>query len=164
MRAVEFDKYGGPEELHVRTVPRPEPRAGEVLIRVHGTSVNPVDVTIRSGRMKLMSGRRFPKRTGIDFAGEVTALGAGITELAVGDRVWGFLGGVSGRTGAAAEYVTAKAGTVSMAPGCVDLVHAAALPSVGVTALRALRDVVRLAPGEELLVVGASGGVGSTAI
>jgi len=62
MRAVEFDKYGGPEELHVRTVPRPEPRAGEVLVRVHGTSVNPVDVTIRSGRMKLMSGRRFPKR------------------------------------------------------------------------------------------------------
>ena len=83
MRAVEFDKYGGPEELHVRTVPRPEPRAGEVLVRVHGTSVNPVDVTIRSGRMKLMSGRRFPKRTGIDFAGEVTALGAGITEIGV---------------------------------------------------------------------------------
>jgi NADPH:quinone reductase-like Zn-dependent oxidoreductase len=164
MRAVEYDRYGGPEVLTVRTVPRPEPRAGEVLIRVLGTSVNPIDAKIRSGGMKVMSGRRFPKRTGLDFAGEVAALGAGVTDLAVGQRVWGFLGGISGRTGAAAEYLTAKPTAVSPAPTTVDLVQAAALPSVGVTALRGLRDVVRLAAGDELLVVGASGGVGSTAI
>src|SRR5689334_11787617 len=108
MRAVEYDRYGGPEELSLRTVARPEPGAGQALVRVHGTSVNPVDVTIRSGGMKLMSGRRFPKRTGLDFAGEVTALGSGVTDVEVGQRVWGFLGGVSGRTGAAAEYLVVK--------------------------------------------------------
>ncbi|GAA3716660.1 NAD(P)-dependent alcohol dehydrogenase [Nonomuraea antimicrobica] len=164
MRAVEYDRYGGPEELSVRTVARPEPRAGQVLIRVHGTSVNPVDVTIRSGEMKLMAGRRFPKRTGLDYAGEVTALGPGVTDVKIGQRVWGFLGDVSGRTGAAAEYVAVKTSALGPAPARVDLTLAAALPSVGVTALRALRDVLRLASGEELLVVGASGGVGSTAI
>ncbi|GAA4637226.1 NAD(P)-dependent alcohol dehydrogenase [Actinoallomurus vinaceus] len=164
MRAVEYDRYGGPEELRVRTVPRLEPRAGEVLVRVHGTSVNPIDVKIRSGGMAMMSGRRFPKRTGLDFAGEVTALGPGVTDAAVGQRVWGFLGDVKGRIGAAAEYITVKTSALSLAPGGVDLVQAAALPSVGVTALRALRNVLRLAPGEDLLVVGASGGVGSAAI
>ncbi|WP_329424654.1 NAD(P)-dependent alcohol dehydrogenase [Streptosporangium sp. NBC_01495] len=164
MRTVEYDRYGSAEELAVRTVPAPEPRAGEVLIRVHGSSINPIDVKIRSGGMKIMSGRRFPKRTGLDFAGEVTALGAGVSDLAVGQRVWGFLGDVAGRAGAAAEYLTAKPSAVSAAPTTVGLVRAAALPSVGVTALRALRDVVRLKPGEDLLVVGASGGVGSAAI
>ncbi|MEU6431859.1 NADP-dependent oxidoreductase [Microbispora sp. NPDC046973] len=164
MRAVEYDRYGGPEELSVRTVARPEPRAGQVLVRVHGTSVNPVDVTIRSGGMKLMAGRRFPKRTGLDYAGEVIALGRGVTDVEVGQRVWGFLSDVSGRIGAAAEYVAVKASGLGPAPARVDLTWAAALPSVGVTALRALRDVLRLAAGEDLLVVGASGGVGSTAI
>ncbi|MEV4116930.1 NADP-dependent oxidoreductase [Nonomuraea sp. NPDC049695] len=164
MRAVEYDRYGGPEELSVRTVARPEPGAGQALIRVHGTSVNPVDVTIRSGGMKLMAGRRFPKRTGLDFAGEVTELGPGATDVKVGQRVWGFLGDVRGRTGATAEYVAVKISALGPAPARVDLTLAAALPSVGVTALRALRDVLRLASGEELLVVGASGGVGSTAI
>ncbi|TCM40229.1 NAD(P)-dependent alcohol dehydrogenase [Kribbella sp. VKM Ac-2568] len=164
MRAVEYTKYGAADELAVRTVPKPEPRKGQVLIRVHGSSVNPTDLQIRSGKLRMMTGRRFPKRIGLDFAGEVVAVGSGVSDLAVGQRVWGFLGEVSGRTGAAAEFVAAKATAVSLAPSSIELVVAGALPSVGVTALRAVRDVLKVKAGERLLVVGASGGVGSTAI
>jgi len=164
MRAVEYDRYGAPELLRVREVARPAPGAGQVLVRVHGTTVSPTDAVLRAGGMKLMSGRRFPKRTGLDFAGEVAALGAGATDLAVGQAVWGFLGDVSGKVGAAAEFVPVKVAALSQAPSSVDLVEAAALPSVGVTALVGLRDVLQLQAGERLLVIGASGGVGSAAV
>ncbi|WP_326574580.1 NAD(P)-dependent alcohol dehydrogenase [Streptomyces sp. NBC_00481] len=164
MRAVQYDRYGGPEVLSVRTVPRPPPGPGQVLVRVHATSVNPIDVKIRSGAMRLITGRRFPKRTGLDFAGEVVELGSEVTDLTVGEHVWGILGDFSGREGAAGAYILAKAQAISAAPSGTDLVAAAALPSVGVTALRALRDTLRLRSGQRLLVVGASGGVGSTAI
>jgi NADPH:quinone reductase-like Zn-dependent oxidoreductase len=165
MRAVEYTRYGDAGELAVRQVPRPAVSAGRVLVRVHGSSVNPTDVEIRAGRMRLMTGRRFPKRIGLDFAGEVVAVDSdGVTGVAVGERVWGFLSDISGRTGAAAEYVSVKPAAISTAPVSVDLVAAAALPSVGVTALRALRDVLRIRKGERLLVVGASGGVGGTAV
>jgi NADPH:quinone reductase-like Zn-dependent oxidoreductase len=164
MRAVEYDRYGGPEVLRVRQVARPAVRAGQVLVRVHGTTVSPTDAVLRGGGMKLVSGRRFPKRTGLDFAGEVAEVGAGITDLSAGQRVWGFLGDVSGRVGAAAEFIPVKPAALSPAPAGIDLVEAAALPSVGVTALCALRDSLRLRSGDRLLVVGGSGGVGSAAI
>ncbi|WP_259407910.1 NAD(P)-dependent alcohol dehydrogenase [Streptomyces akebiae] len=164
MRAAQYDRYGGPEVLSVGTVPRPSPGPGQVLVRVHASSVNPVETKIRSGAMRLMTGRRFPKRTGFDFAGEVVELGSKVSDVTVGEHVWGMLSDFSGRTGAAGEYLLAKPQSISTAPSGTDLVAAAALPSVGVTALRALRDSLRLRPGQRLLVVGASGGVGSTAV
>lgn len=163
MRAVQYDRYGGPEVLSVRSVPRPSPGPGHVLVRVHASSVNPMDVTIRSGGLRLMTGRRFPKHTGSDFTGEVVESGSDVTGFAVGEPVWGILGDVSGRTGTACEYTLVKPQAISAAPSRTDLVSAAALPSVGVTALRAL-DALGLRSGQRLLVVGASGGVGSTAI
>ncbi|MDX2941733.1 MULTISPECIES: NAD(P)-dependent alcohol dehydrogenase [Streptomyces] len=164
MRAVRYDRYGGPEVLSVGAVPRPSPGPGQVLVRVHASSVNPIDVKIRSGGMRLVTGRRFPKRTGGDFAGEVVALGGKVTDVTVGEHVWGILSDVSGRTGAAGEYVLAKPQAISTAPSGTDLVSAAALPAVGITALQALRDTLRLRSGQRLLVVGASGGVGSAAV
>lgn len=164
MRAVEYDRYGAAEELQIRTVPRPTPKAREALVRVVGTTINPIDVSIRSGDMRILTGRKFPKRTGRDFTGEVIALGSGVNDLSTGQRVWGFLTGLSGRVGTAAEYITVRATAVSSAPMTIDPVEAAALPSVGVTALHALRDVLRVRPGNRLLIVGASGGVGSVAI
>ncbi|WP_416966920.1 NAD(P)-dependent alcohol dehydrogenase [Streptomyces sp. 4F14] len=164
MRAVRYNRYGGPEVLSVGDVPRPSPGPGQVLVRVHASSVNPMDVKIRSGGLRLISGRRFPKGTGGDFAGEVVALGSKVTDVTVGEHVWGILGDVSGRAGAAGEYVLAKPRAISAAPSGTDLVAAAALPAVGITALRALRDTLRLRSGQRLLVVGASGGVGSTAV
>ncbi|GAB2558768.1 NAD(P)-dependent alcohol dehydrogenase [Nocardia heshunensis] len=164
MRAVEYDRYGGPEVLEVRDVPRPQPGPRQVQVRVRATAVNPVDTKIRSGAMKLMSGRRFPKRIGGEFAGEITALGTEVGDLAVGTRVWGFLGEVSGKAGAAAQYLVADAASIGPAPATLDTTAAAALPTGGVTALLALRDALKVAPGHRLLVVGASGGVGSAAV
>ncbi|GAB2789467.1 NAD(P)-dependent alcohol dehydrogenase [Amycolatopsis magusensis] len=161
MRAALYDRYGGPGVLYEGTVPAPVPRAGEVLVRVHATSVNGGEPTVRAGKLRAVAGRGFPKRTGVDFAGEVAALGNGVSRFTIGDRVWGVLG----RTfGTAAEYVAVSADRPALAPAGLDLVRAAALPAAGTTALTALRDKARLGSGERLLVRGGAGGVGSIAV
>jgi NADPH:quinone reductase-like Zn-dependent oxidoreductase len=162
MRAVQFDKYGGPEVLQLRTVAVPSPGLDEMLVRVHASGLNPKDSVVRSGGFRPFSGRRFPRGTGYDFAGEIVRAGAAVTDLAPGAPVWGFLDGYMG--GAAADYLTAPRAWMSEMPERLDWVEAAAMPLVATTALQALRDVARLAPGERLLIKGASGGVGSAAI
>ncbi|MCK1817062.1 NAD(P)-dependent alcohol dehydrogenase [Streptomyces sp. XM4011] len=157
MRAALYDRYGPPEVLYEGTVPTPVPRPGEVLVRVHAAGVNGGDLHARAGRVKVVTGRRFPQRTGIDFTGEIVGPGP-----ASGARVWGLL--PRGRFGSAAEYVTVRPRQLSLAPAGLSPAEAAALPGTGTTALRALRDEARLRPGERLLVRGAAGGVGSMAV
>ncbi|MGK3209239.1 NAD(P)-dependent alcohol dehydrogenase [Amycolatopsis sp. MEPSY49] len=162
MKAVLYDRYGGPDVLYVSRVPRPTPAPGEVLVRVRAFSVNGGELAARSGELRLLTGRKFPQRVGLDFTGEVAALGTGTTTVAVGDRVWGVLGRTAG-FGSAAEYVTVPADRLGPVPDGLDLVDAAALP-VATTAVTALRDKAALRPGERLLVRGAAGGVGNTAV
>ncbi|GGY94908.1 NAD(P)-dependent alcohol dehydrogenase [Streptomyces poonensis] len=169
MKAVLFDRFGGPEVLYVGQVPRPEPASGEVLVRVRALSVNGGELTARSGRAALLTGRKFPQRIGLDFTGEVVALGPGEsgvgpepgTAIRIGDRVWGVLGRTA--FGSAAEYVTVRPDRLGRVPDGLDLVAAAALP-VGTTAITALRDKAALRSGERLLVRGAAGGVGNVAV
>ncbi|MFI9005653.1 NAD(P)-dependent alcohol dehydrogenase [Actinosynnema sp. NPDC053489] len=158
MRAALFDRYGPPDVLYEGEVPEPVVGPGEVLVRVHAVSVNGGEVVGRSGRLKVLLGNGFPKRVGIDFAGEVVS-GPG---FAPGTPVWGGL--PRGRFGSAAEYVAVRPRQLAPSPAGLDLVAAAALPAVGTTAITALRDRARLRPGERLLVRGASGGVGSVAV
>lgn len=161
MRAALYDSYGPPEVLYEGRVPVPSPGPGEVLVRVHAASVNGGELAGRSGRVRLVTGRRFPLRTGLDFTGEVAAVDAGVKGLREGARVWGAL--PRGRFGSAAEYVTVRPRQFAYAPEGLDLVEAVALP-VGTTAITALRDVAQLRAGERLLVRGASGGVGNVAV
>lgn len=166
MRAALYDGYGSPEVLYEGTAPKPVAGPGEVLVRVHAASVNGGELTGRAGKIRLvtgLAGRGFPKRTGIDFAGEVAALGSPMPALAPGDRVWGALARSQG-FGSAAEFVVVRPRQLALAPAGFDLVQAAALPGVGTTVITALRDKARLTAGERLLVRGASGGVGSVAV
>jgi NADPH:quinone reductase-like Zn-dependent oxidoreductase len=161
-RVVQFDRYGGPETLKIGWRPRPVAGPGEILVRVHATALNPKDAMIRSGALRLQSGRTFPRGTGFDVAGEVAATGPGVADLEPGGRVWGFLDGTMG--GAAADYVVIPRSCVARMPARLGWTEGAALPLVATAALQALRNVARLAAGERVLIRGASGGVGSAAI
>ena len=153
MRAVQFDRYGPPDVLELRTIPVPTPGPDEILVRVHASGLNPKDTAVRDGSLRLLTGRTFPRGTGYDFAGEIAG---------TGDRVWGFLDGFLG--GAAAEYVAVRRNWLAPMPARLDWIEAAALPLVATTALRGLRHAAGLRAGERVLIKGASGGVGSAAI
>ncbi|MCL2552937.1 MAG: NADP-dependent oxidoreductase [Actinomycetia bacterium] len=162
MKAVRFHEYGEPEVLRYEDVEQPVPGAGQVRIRVAGTSFNGVDGTIRGGFMQGPIPVTLPHTPGIDVAGTVDALGEGVDGVEVGDQVVGFLS-MDG-DGAAAQYVLAPAGILAAAPRHVPLPDTAALPAVGLTAWQALFDHGKLAAGQRVLINGAGGAVGGYAV
>ncbi|MFB9689471.1 NADP-dependent oxidoreductase [Amycolatopsis plumensis] len=162
MKAVRFHEYGNPEVLRYEEVAVPVPGAGQVRVRVAATSFNSVDGNIRGGFMRGPIPVALPHTPGLDVAGVVDALGAGVDGFAVGDRVVGFL--PMDKTGAAAEYVIAPAEVLTAAPTNVPLADAAALPLVGLTAYQALFDHGKLTAGQRVLVNGAGGAVGGYAV
>lgn len=165
MKAVQITGFGAPDVLRVTDVDRPVPGAGEVLVAVEATSVNGHDALLRSGAMRIVSGRRFPIGTGLDFAGVVAAVGPDVRTRAVGERVWGTVHprGKHAVAGAA-EFVVVAADRVGPTPEGLTSVEAASLVVAGATALIALRDSVKLVKGERVLVRGAAGGVGTALV
>jgi NADPH:quinone reductase-like Zn-dependent oxidoreductase len=162
MKAVRFHEYGDPGVLRYEDVELPLPGAGEVRVRVAGTSFNSVDATIRGGFMRGPIPVVLPHTPGIDVAGTVDALGEGVDGIAVGDDVIGFL--PMDGAGAAAEYVLAPAEVLAPAPKSLPLADAAAVPVVGLTAYQALFDHGELTAGQRVLVNGAGGAVGGYAV
>ncbi|WP_026204559.1 NADP-dependent oxidoreductase [Actinomycetospora chiangmaiensis] len=162
MKAVRFHEYGGPEVLRHEEVDLPAPGAGQVRLRVAATTFNPVDDGIRGGWLQGPFPVVLPHTPGIDVAGTVDALGAGVSGWQVGDEVVGFLPMLE--DGAAAEYVLAPAEVLATAPRGVPLTDAAALPSVGLTAWQALVDDAKVTAGQRVLVNGAGGAVGGFAV
>lgn len=158
MRAVVIDKAGGPEVLELREVPTPAPCRGEVRVRVHATAVNRADLLQRAGAYPAPAGvpADIP---GLELAGEVDAVGEGVTELALGDRVYGLVGG-----GAYAEQVVAHARTLARMPSGMSFVDAAAVPEAFLTAWDAMVDQARLGAGETVLIHAAASGVGTAAL
>lgn len=159
MKAVRIHDYGGPEALVYEDAPRPEPGPGEVLIKVHAAGVNPLDWKVRQGYLKEHVPRRLPLIPGLDVSGVVEAAGAGVTAFRRGDEVYGMLD-VS-RDGAYADYVVAAEGLLAKKPVRLDHVRAAAVPLAALTAYHALNETLGLEAGQKILVLGASGGVGS---
>lgn len=163
MKAVQYDDYGGREKLYLADVPDPgDPGAGGLRVRVHASSVNPVDGKIRRGELKLLAGHRFPKRPGIDFSGVVEAVGAGVVSIAAGDAVYGSVAQMG--HGAFAEHVVVHAASVAPKPASMPHALAAGVPVVGIAALQVLRDLVKVAAGDRILVNGCTGGVGLYAL
>lgn len=120
MRTALYDRYGPPDALRVGDVPIPVPGVGEVRVRVFATSINGGDLLSRSGKLRLLTGSRFPKLPGIEFTGEVAELGEATAPFAVGDPVWGSLHRsqhARGTGGAAAKYVVVPVGRSGRCPG-----------------------------------------------
>lgn len=165
MRAAVYDRYGPPEQVvSVRTVPVPALGADDVLVRVGAASVNALDWHLVTGLPMFARpalGLRHPKRQvpGADVAGVVEAVGANVTRLGIGDRVFGEVPG-----GGFAEFVVAPADWLVPVPEGVGIEQAATLGVAAETALQGLRDWGGLRPGQRVLVNGASGGVGSFAV
>ena len=170
MKAAIYTSYGAPDTVHLAEVPTPAPGPSEVLVRVHASTVTTADWRLRASAFpgllwlpgRLMTGLLRPRNPGLgmEVAGEIVAIGAGVTRFHVGQRVFGF-----SRGGGHAEYVVfpETAALIETPPQLSDA-EAASLPFGAISALEFLRDIARVTPGQHVLVVGASGGVGVYAV
>ena len=158
MKAVLLRGYGDVNHLAYEDVPMPRPSAGEVLVKVIATSINPVDWKLRRGDLKDVMKLKFPVILGRDIAGEVVSVGEGVMRLKPGERVLGMV------NQAYAEYVVCRADDLARIPETLPSVAAAALPLVVLTGAQLIELGVRPRSGETLLITGAVGGVGRTAV
>lgn len=163
MKAIVYEKYGPPDVLELREVEKPTPKDNEVLVKVRSASVNPYDWHFMRGEpyfMRLFVGLRTPKRNGlgVDYAGQVEAVGKDVTQFQPGDKLYG-----TGH-GAFAEYLCVPEIEAVLKPANLTFNQAAAVPLAALTALQGLRDAGQLQPGQRVLIIGASGGVGTFAV
>jgi NADPH:quinone reductase-like Zn-dependent oxidoreductase len=163
MKAAIYSRYGPPDVVQITDVEKPVPKDNEVLIRVRAASVNPLDWHFVRGTphiLRLGAGLRKPKitRLGVDVAGQVEAVGRNVTQFKPGDEVFGVC------RGAFAEYACATEDKLALKPANSSFEDAAAVPVAAISALQGLRDKGRIRRGHEILVDGASGGVGTFAV
>jgi len=164
MKAIVYCDYGTADVLRLEDIEKPNPADDEILVRIRAAAVNPLDWHTMRGTpyiMRIGSGLRKPKvtRLGVDYAGTVEAVGRNVTQFKPGDDVFG------GRTGALAEYVSARADrAVVLKPANLTFEQAASVPVAAITALQGLRDKGKIQPGQKVLINGASGGVGTFAV
>jgi NADPH:quinone reductase-like Zn-dependent oxidoreductase len=160
MKAIAIDRFGGLDELKMHELPKPEPAAGEVLIRVRASGVGIWDSEQRAGEnppAKL----EFPLVPGLECSGDVERVGAGVTTLKPNEPVYTYF---NGKQGSYAQYVAVKAEFVARKPSSLSYIEAAGVPVDGITARQAIVDVLKLQSGEWLYVAGGAGGVGSMAV
>lgn len=162
MRALTYHRFGGLEMMGIEEQPMPIIGPKDVLVAVEATAPNVIDGRVRSGMMGPLVNKRFPKIMGADLAGSVAAVGAEVTTLAVGDRVFGATDPFKG--GAMAEYAAVPAAALARVPEGMAIETAAALPIAASAALYAMRELGKVAPGDDVLIYGSSGGVGLFAV
>ncbi|MHC4252230.1 MAG: NAD(P)-dependent alcohol dehydrogenase, partial [Planctomycetota bacterium] len=167
MKAIVCHKYGPPDDLKLEEVPKPIPRDDEALVRVHASSVNAHDwhfVRCDPFIMRLVFGLFRPKYKipGVDVAGRIEAVGENVKRFEPGDEVFADVSGCG--LGGFAEYVCVPENVLARKPAGITFEEAAAVPMAGVTALQALRDKGHIQSGQNVLINGASGGVGSFAV
>jgi NADPH:quinone reductase-like Zn-dependent oxidoreductase len=146
-----------------KTIPVPDINAGDVLVKIHGACINPLDTKIRAG-VAAHARQSLPAVLGLDMAGKVEAVGADVSKFAVGDEVYGLVGGVGGHQGTLAEYVVVPTSLLAKKPKSLSMSEAAALPLVSITAWEGLMDRARVRAGETVLIHAGAGGVGYIAV
>lgn len=159
-----IQSFGDASVFKLKEISKPELKPGHVLIQVKATSVNPIDIKVRAGAVPAVA-PEFPAVLHGDVAGVVVSVGEGVTEFKIGDEVFGCAGGFRGTTGGAlAKFMLADVDLLAHKPKNLTMEEAAALPLVTITAWEALFNRARLIPGQDLLIHGATGGVGHIAI
>ncbi|MGB2182173.1 MAG: NADP-dependent oxidoreductase [Pseudomonadales bacterium] len=162
MKAVQIYAFGGREVLELNDIAIPEAKQGEVLIKIHAASVNPVDWKIRQGYLQPLLNHALPLTMGWDVSGEVVAVGGGVIHLKVGDEVYSRPN--IANNGSYAEYMTASAEEVALKPKSLTWQEAAGVPLAGLTAWQGLYELANIEAGEQVLIHGGSGAVGQFAI
>jgi NADPH:quinone reductase-like Zn-dependent oxidoreductase len=155
-QAIRVHQYGGPEQLKLELVPRPEPQEGEVLVRVHAASVNQADWMMRQGLLKNIMPLQFPYIPGFELAGVVEEVGPGVTAFQRGQAVFG-----QHLKGTCVKYAVVSTETLALKPETLTFDEAATVPLAATTAWRGLFEHGGLQPGQRVLVQGAAGGVGA---
>ncbi len=162
MKACLINKYGSPEELEMHEVDMPSINEDQLLIENFASSVNPVDWKVRSGALKIITGKKFPKILGGDFAGKIVKKGKNVKGFKVGNEVYGTLNAFKGQ--AYAEYLIADPNQIALKPSEFSFVETASLPIAGLTALQALNTLGNIKEGNRVFINGCTGGVGSFAV
>lgn len=162
MKALIFKRYGKSPGIVLADVPRPTPKADELLVEVRAASVNPVDNMILSGIFKPVLHFELPATLGSDLAGVVTAVGSGVTRFKPGDAVFANIFDLG--TGAIAEFAVVPEHAAALKPANLDFVHAASIPMVGLTSWQALVERAKLRAGQKVFIPAGSGGIGTFAI
>lgn len=160
MKAIQLPAYGAADQLRYAEAPTPGAGPGQVLVRVHAASVNPIDSKLAAGYLRQFMPLTFPWVPGNDFAGTIEAVGAGVTALAPGQAVYG----LSPSGGAYAEYVVAQADAVAPKPATLSFAEAASVPVVALTAWQSLTRGGPLHAGQTVLIHGGAGAVGAYAV
>lgn len=165
MKAVQIKEYGGNEVIEVvDNVTKPSAGDGQILVEVYTASINPFDLYVRSGGIKL----DLPLILGGNFAGKMVEVGpsadGGVSDFKIGDEVYGDALLLSGGSGGFAEFAAARATSVALKPANTNFEEAGSLPLVGVSAVQALEDEIKLKPGQKILIHGGAGGIGSIAV
>jgi NADPH:quinone reductase-like Zn-dependent oxidoreductase len=161
MKRVRYHRYGGPEVLRLEEFALAAPGHGQIRVRIRAAAANPMDWKIRNGELKMMTGRKFPRGLGHDFAGVVEAVGPKVTRFKIGDEVFGATG--LKESGTFAEALVTEEKTVFLRPQSLSFEEAAALPIVSATAWTALIDKAKLRAGQRVFITGCLGGVGRAA-
>ncbi|AFY30588.1 NAD(P)-dependent alcohol dehydrogenase [Calothrix sp. PCC 7507] len=161
MKAVVIRQYGTAEVLQYEDVEQPTIKPMQLLVKVHASSVNPIDWKIRKGMLQIITGNRFPMILGFDLAGEVVEVGVGVTRFKPGDSIYG---STSFPGGAYAEFAAIPENLAALKPINLTDEQAAVVPLAALTALQALRDQGNIQSGQTVLINGAAGGVGIFAV
>lgn len=164
MKAAQISKYGHADVLQVVDIEQPKINDDQVLVEVQAASLNPFDTMVREGYLQESVPLKLPVTLGGDVAGVIRQVGKNVNSMVEGDIVYGQANVVAGNSGALAEYAATKAEQVAKAPKGLDITEAASLPLVGVSALQAVTEHLKLAADQKIFIHGGAGGIGSIAI